>query len=227
MKILSIDTSTMVSGCSVMEDGIIIGDYNINQEKTHSETLVPMTKQLLDGLGLRLEDIDLFAVGIGPGSFTGLRIGITTVKTFAQVLEKEVIPVSTLEAIAYNISSDSIIIPLLDARGGRTYYAVFKQVGGEIERIEKDELIYIEDLVEQIKGKYEDPIFIGEYSSQSKAILESIPSRFARDSMTNIISRNICEIAYNKYKLGMHTSLDDVLPNYVRKSQAQRDLERG
>lgn len=81
MKILAIDTSTMISSCSLMEDGLIVGDYNINQKKTHSETLVLMIEQMLEKLDTEIEDVDVFAVCKGPGSFTGLRIGMTTAKT--------------------------------------------------------------------------------------------------------------------------------------------------
>ncbi len=227
MKILSIDTSTMVSSCSISENGIVIGDYSVNQEKTHSESLVPMVKRLLEDLGLKLSDIDLYAVGIGPGSFTGLRIGMTTVKTFAQVFEKPVIGVSTLEALAYNIYNEGIIMPVLDARGGRTYYGVFSQEKGIIKRIEDDELIYMDELVTRLKDKYAAITVIGEYSNDSYKLLKGLENvMFARSSSNNIIARNISEIALEKYKSGYEKNLDDILPNYVRKSQAQRDLEK-
>lgn len=227
MKILSIDTSTMVSSCSISENGVVIGDYSVNQEKTHSESLVPMVKRLLEDLGLKLSDIDLYAVGIGPGSFTGLRIGMTTVKTFAQVFEKPVIGVSTLEALAYNIYNEGIIMPVLDARGGRTYYGVFSQENGIINRIEDDELIYMDELVKKLKDQYAAITVIGEYSNDSYELLKGLDNvMFARSSSNNIIARNISEIALEKYKNGYVKKLDDIVPNYVRKSQAQRDLEK-
>ncbi|MDU2202957.1 MAG: tRNA (adenosine(37)-N6)-threonylcarbamoyltransferase complex dimerization subunit type 1 TsaB, partial [Anaerococcus hydrogenalis] len=96
MRVLGIDTSTMISTVTVVEDEKVIGDFNVNQEKTHSESLVPMIETLLKLLGLKLSDIDIFAVAQGPGSFTGLRIGMTIAKTFAQVDDKKLIPISTL-----------------------------------------------------------------------------------------------------------------------------------
>ena len=107
MRVLGIDTSTMISTVTVVEDEKIIGDFNVNQEKTHSESLVPMIETLLNLLGLKLSDIDIFAISQGPGSFTGLRIGMTIAKTFAQVGNKKLIPVSTLKALALNSSSIS------------------------------------------------------------------------------------------------------------------------
>lgn len=227
LKILSIDTSTMVSSCSISENGIVIGDYSVNQEKTHSESLVPMVKRLLEDLGLKLRDIDLFAVGVGPGSFTGLRIGMTTIKTFAQVFEKPVIGVSTLEALAYNIYNEGIIMPVLDARGGRTYYGIFSQENGLIKRIEDDELIYMDELVAELNGKYSAITVVGEYTDESYDLLKGLDNvMFARSSSNNIIARNISEIALKKYGSCEIKNLDDIVPNYVRKSQAQRDLEK-
>lgn len=126
MIVLSVDTSTMISSCALLEDGVIIGEMNINQQKTHSETLVPMIKDMLERLEVEPEKIDLYAVGKGPGSFTGLRIGMTTVKTMAQVFKKDIIGISTLEALAYSVASSKKIVPLLDARGGRVYYGIYR-----------------------------------------------------------------------------------------------------
>lgn len=227
MKLLSIDTSTMVSGCTISENGIIIGDYNVNQEKTHSESLVPIVQRLLNDLGIDLSDIDLYAIGLGPGSFTGLRIGMTVVKTFAQVFNKPVVAVSTLEALAHNINSEGIILSLLDARGGRTYYGIFKRENDSLVRIESDELDYVDELVERLKGKYESITVVGEYTNESKKLLDQIPNiSFASRSLNNLISRSICDIAYEKYLLNETIDYREALPNYVRKSQAQRDLEK-
>ena len=146
MKILSVDTSTMISSCSVMDNGIIIGDYNVNQELTHSETLVPMIKELLQKLNINLSEIDLYAVTKGPGSFTGLRIGMTVIKTFAQVYNKNIVGISTLEALANQIISNDMIIPIVDARGGRVFYGVYKRLNNNLVNIEKDNLIYFYEL---------------------------------------------------------------------------------
>ena len=103
MRILAIDTATMVTSVCLWEDHKIIGDYSVNQAKTHSESLMQMSEQLLKDLNLTYEDMDVFAVSKGPGSFTGLRIGITTAKTRAQVTGKPLVGISTLEALAYNV----------------------------------------------------------------------------------------------------------------------------
>ena len=125
MKILAIDTSTMISSVGVLDGAYSLGEYSLNQVKTHSELLLPMTNELLSKLGLDLEDIDLFAVAKGPGSFTGLRIGMSAVKTMAQVLDQKIIGVSTLEALAYGVITDRLIIPIIDARGKRYFASIY------------------------------------------------------------------------------------------------------
>ncbi len=101
MKTLAIDTSTMMATCAVLdEDYLLGGEFSLNQDMSHSENLIPMIKEVLDNLKLKPEDIDLYGVAIGPGSFTGLRIGVATVKSFAHIFNKPIIGVSTLEALA-------------------------------------------------------------------------------------------------------------------------------
>ena len=132
MNILAIDTSTMISTVTIASDNEIIGDFNVNQQKTHSESLVPMIENLLDLLGMTIKDIDAFVISEGPGSFTGLRIGMTVAKTLAQVNEKKLIPISTLLALANNSSSEKLKAPMLDARGNRVYAAVYDKDYNEI-----------------------------------------------------------------------------------------------
>ena len=222
MKILAIDTSTMISSCSFMEDGLIVGDYNINQKKTHSETLVLMIEQMLEKLDTEIEDVDVFAVCKGPGSFTGLRIGMTTAKTFAQVFDKKIVGISTLEALANMINTDKIIIPILDARGGRVYYSMFTN-DSKLERLMDDDLIYFEDLIEKLDDDKEY-IFVGDgvYS-----FVDEINSKdnfyLANSSLNNCITRSICDLANKTEKFDSYYTLS---PDYVRKSQAQRDYER-
>lgn len=226
MKILSIDTSTMISSCTVMEDGVVLGDYNVNQQLTHSETLVPMIDDLLEKLNIKISDIDLFVVGKGPGSFTGLRIGMTVAKTFAQIFDKKIVGISTLEALAYQVLTNKIIIPILDARGGRAYYGLFKNVNNSISKIEEEKLVYFEDLIEDLKNRDEEFIFVGEINEDFREqIYEVKNAQIAVASLNNCIGRSLCSIAN---KLDIENITDNYLnlkPEYIRKSQAERDLE--
>lgn len=220
MKILGIDTSTADSSIAVMDEDRILGQFTINQKRTHSETLVPMIEDLLKYLGLSINDIDLFAVGIGPGSFTGIRIGMTIAKTLAQVTKKEIVGVSTLEAIAIHARA-KYIMPVIDARGGRIYYAIFNE---NMERICEDTLAFAEDLTPNLDD-YEDLYILGDYTDEIKAELEDSNASFASIINNNQIARGVCYIAKQKY---LNNEIDDfstLKANYVRKSQAERDLK--
>lgn len=226
MKILSVDTSTMISSCSVMVDGVIVGDYNVNQELTHSETLVPMIKELFKNLNMSLSEIDLYAVGKGPGSFTGLRIGMTVVKTFAQIYNKDIVGISTLEALANQITSDSIIIPILDARGGRVYYGAYKKTDNKITNIEEDNLSYFDELMDKLKSYEDNIIFVGEISGDfKKEILLNSKYSLAPSSLNNCIGRSLCDLALCKQNNNQIENFFSLKPEYIRKAQAQRDLE--
>lgn len=218
MRVLAIDTSTMISTVSISEDDKIIGDFNVNQEKTHSESLVPMIESLLSLLGLKLNDIDIFAISKGPGSFTGLRIGMTIAKTFAQVGNKKLIPVSTLKALALN-SSKKYKASMLDARGKRVYGALYDE---NLDEIVKEDLYNIDDfsrlcnetglsfdLVSEVSKKYEDKF-------ENANILDF--------SYTSCIGKNLCKLAIDMKDEGFE--LFELVPNYMRKSQAERDRKK-
>lgn len=223
MIVLSVDTSTMISSCALMEDGAIIGEMNINQQKTHSETLVPMIRDMLEKLDLKPEDIDLYSVGKGPGSFTGLRIGMTTVKTMAQVFKKEIIGVSTLRALAFSVSSKKKIIPLLDARGGRVYYGIYQWREGEIIEISPDELMYLDELLDSLPK--EEYIFVGEGARIYEDLLTEKGHETAVESLNSGIGKALCLLGSIDKNRGKLDNPFTLAPEYIRKSQAQRDLE--
>lgn len=226
MKILSIDTSTMISSCTVMDNGIILGDYNVNQELTHSETLVPMIDDLLEKLNIKISEIDLYAVGKGPGSFTGLRIGMTVAKTFAQIFNKEIIGISTLEALASQLITDKKIIPILDARGGRAYYGIYENCMGNVKSIEKDDLIYFDELIEIIKDRKEEFIFVGELNEDFIDQIKGLKNGYiAPASLNSCIGRALCNIAKDLNNKKRDDNYLNLKPEYIRKSQAERDLE--
>lgn len=219
MNILAIDTSTMISTVTIASDNEIIGDFNVNQQRTHSESLVPMIENLLKLLGMTIKDIDAFVISKGPGSFTGLRIGMTVAKTLAQVNDKNLIPISTLEALANNSSSNYLKAPLMDARGNRVYAAVYGKDGKEI--IEED-LYEIEDFVKLVDALDEEVELIGEISGKY--------CKYFKNAHTLPINFNNC-IGKSLVRLGLihineSTNLFEISPNYLRKSQAEREYEK-
>ena len=136
MKILALDSSAVSASAAVLDDDKVLGEFFINTKQTHSQTLMPMVQQVLTQTKTSLEEMDLFAVSAGPGSFTGVRIGVACVKGMAFAQNKPCIGVSTLEAMAYPLSMlNGIICAVMDARCQQVYHALFRVNGIEVERI--------------------------------------------------------------------------------------------
>ncbi|MDD7305220.1 MAG: tRNA (adenosine(37)-N6)-threonylcarbamoyltransferase complex dimerization subunit type 1 TsaB [Peptoniphilaceae bacterium] len=220
MKVLAIDTSTMISTVTISEDDKIIGDFNVNQEKTHSESLVPMIETLLKLLGLELSDIDLFAIANGPGSFTGLRISMAVVKTLAQVKKKSIIPISTLEALANNSSSQNYKVSMLDARGNRVYAALYSP--DLKEEIIKEDLYTIDVFSKMVNEMGFEVDLVGEICKKYAHMFEK--GRILPLNFNTCIGKSLIKLALSKKDCKY--DLFSLVPNYLRKSQAERDLEK-
>ena len=218
MNILAIDTSTMISTVTIANDSEILGDFNVNQQKTHSESLVPMIETLLELLGMEFKDIDEFVIAEGPGSFTGLRIGMTIAKTLAQVNDKKLIPISTLLALANNSSSDNLKVPMLDARGNRVYGAVYNK---DFNEIIKEDLYTIENFSEMVNDLDEEIELIGDISLKYEDLFEK--AKVLPINFRNTIGKSLIKLALeNKNDYDLY----QLVPNYLRKSQAERELLR-
>lgn len=137
MKILGIDSSGLVAGVAVMEDNVLLAEYNINYKKTHSQTLLPMLDEVRRMTDLELESIDAIAVASGPGSFTGLRIGSATAKGLGLALDKPIVEVPTLEGLAYNLCGvRDLVCPMIDARRNQVYTGIYEFAGNPAHRSE-------------------------------------------------------------------------------------------
>ncbi|MDR7856857.1 tRNA (adenosine(37)-N6)-threonylcarbamoyltransferase complex dimerization subunit type 1 TsaB [Tissierella sp.] len=226
MKILALDTSTLMATCAVIDGDKVLGEYSLNQDMSHSEKLVPMIKTILDGLGLNIADIDLYGVAIGPGSFTGLRIGAATVKGFAHLFNKPLIGISTLEGLAFNLAYNEIIVPMIDARRDRVYTGIYTWEDGSIKTIMEDDVIAINDLM-IILDKYEKIIVNGEGSLVYKEIIKSSLKdkvSFSTISQNSCRATSIGELALIKYNEGHRDNYYTLIPDYLRKTQAEREL---
>ena len=224
MKILAIDTSTTHSSCAVMDNNNIVGDFSINQSMSHNEILLVMVDEMLKKLNIDIEDIDLFVAVTGPGSFTGIRIGVTVVKALAMALNKPIVAVNTLEALSFGVFSDKKKIPLIDARGERVYYGVYEGINNE--NIVAPALLTIDELLEEFsdKGEY---VFVGDCVNLYKdRILENKNFEITPACLNSCISKNACVIGKEKYERGDISDCFNLSPEYVRLSQAQRDLEK-
>lgn len=223
MKILAIDTSTTHSSCSVMEDNNIVGDFSINQSMSHNEILLVMVDEVLKKLNIDIEDIDLFVAVTGPGSFTGIRIGVTVVKALAMALNKPIVAVNTLEALSFGVFSDKKKIPLIDARGERVYYGVYEGINNK--NIVAPALLTIDELLEEFSNKGEF-VFVGDCVNLYKdRILENKNFEITPACLNSCISRNACVIGKQKFESGDISDCFNLSPEYVRLSQAQRDME--
>ncbi len=229
MKVLGIDTSTKVATIAILDGERVIGEYSLSKDMSHSEKLMPMLKEVLDNIDMKMEEIDLYAVGLGPGSFTGLRIGLATIKSFAHLFNKPIIGVSTLEALAYNMYlNSSVIMPMLDARRDRVYTSLYRFKDDRIEEIEGSQILEINDIGKKL-DKYEDIVVNGEGSIvYSNEIKEALGEKVKFASMGQNICRavSICEIALEKYNEGKRDDLFTLIPDYIRPSQAERELNQ-
>ncbi len=224
MNVFAMDTSSLTATVAVLCDDKLLGEYTISNKLTHSQTVLPMTEELLERLGMKLSDIDVFAVCVGPGSFTGLRIGMATVKTFAQALGKPVVGVSSLDAIAYNISyaEGYTVCPIIDSRRNEVYNALYK----DGEKILFDRHIYIDDLLEELADT--KTIFLGDAAILHKAKIENCKNNNWKIAPQHLILPSASTVAYCAYNKALNGNVDDAYtlnPVYLRKSQAERELE--
>lgn len=223
MKLLAIDTSSPVASVAVMDDGVLIGEYVINNGKTHSQIIVPLVSDVLEKIGISIADIDVFVTSLGPGSFTGLRIGVATVKSFAQALNKPIIGVSSIEGLAagVTIAEDVNVCPIMDARRGNVYNGVYRN--GVC--VKSDRLICLDELISELDG--EKTVFVGDGVLKHK---DTIVSRMGESALilpeylSMLRASSIAAMAYKRAINGDYDDLYSLEPIYVRASQAEREL---
>lgn len=227
MNILSLDTSAKAASVSVVTEQKVLAEYSVNVNLTHSQTIMPMCENLLSCCGVSLEQIDYFAVSNGPGSFTGLRIGISAIKGMAYALQKPCVAVSTLEALSYN-SSDftGMICCVMDARCNQVYNAIYRHSPSEHNCLVSDQAVSVQQLQQQLLSLAQPILLVGDgadlcYNEYQKTIpdiqLSGIANRYQRASSVGLA-------AIQKIKNGQTLSASDLTPEYLRLPQAQREL---
>lgn len=228
MKVLAIDTTSNVATAAVVEDGVLLGERVLNFKKTHSQKIMPMISELLGELELRASDIDVFAVANGPGSFTGLRIGVATIKALAHGVNKPVVGVSTLAGLAYNLPyCEHIIVPIMDARRDRVYTASYIWDEDGFKELSPDEVISIEECADSC-GELLDTVFVGDGVGIYKEYLtERLGDRahFAPASAMMQRASSVAMLAVEKAKKGETQNYAELIPFYLNKSQAEREYE--
>lgn len=225
MKIFACDSTAKTASVALCEDNILLAEFTQNGGNTHSETLLPMTEVLLNSMKTDIDEIDVFAVSEGPGSFTGVRIGAATVKGFAHRKDKPCIGVSTLEALARNLAfgEDKIIIPVMDARRGQFYTAKFAFKDGKLDRIGEDTPMSFEDFLEDVKALGERVYLCGDGYAPARKLLGDEFSYETPEKLRYQSAYSVAQIAYEKYLAGDRTSAEELRPTYLRLPQAERD----
>ena len=226
MKILSLDTSATVATVALVDNDKLLAEQMTNNGNTHSETILPMIEAALASAELDVSDVDLFACSGGPGSFTGVRIGVATLKGLAFASGKPCIAVSTLEALAENLSCRAgLICPVMNARRSQVYTALFVSDGQSVKRITEDEAMSIAELDEMLSN-YDAPVsFCGDgyditLAALTKTKAAEVPPRLRYQSAASVAT-----VALRKYEAGEHTDDAGLKVTYLRPSQAERELK--
>lgn len=225
MLILGIDTAAAPCCAAVYDTDKqqTLGSFVINNKLTHSVTLMPVVSDLLRNSGITTEDIDLFAVANGPGSFTGLRIGISAVKGMAFAASKPCAAVSTLEAMAYNVSvCDGIVCAAIDARCNQVYTATFLNDNGTVTRLTEEECLKADELAARLSEYDGDIILVGDGAQLVKkaADEQGISTRLAPDPLRFQTGYGVCLAAINAEQI----TPEQLMPMYLKLPQAQREL---
>lgn len=237
MKILAIDSSGQTASVALWEDGLTLAEFSIHAKKTHSQTLLPMLEAVREKTEFQMEEIDAIAVTSGPGSFTGLRIGSAMAKGFGFALDKPIIPVPTLEGLAYNLyGTDRIVCPLMDARRNQTYTGLYEfREGGcgeyDISVIKEECAIAINEILEvcneQVcKQAGRSVIFLGDGVPVFREEIENwltVPYSFAPAHMNRQRAASVAALAAKYYEQGRTQTAAEYAPEYLRLSQAERE----
>ncbi len=231
MKILGVESSATSASVSVVENGKVIALESSNTGLTHSQTLMPMVKSTLEKAEVTISDIDYIAVSNGPGSFTGIRIGVSLVKGLSDPLNKKCVAVSTLEAIAKPLENTGVIaVSVMDARCNQVYCALFDCANGSMTRLTDDDAISIDELTEQLKNQTNQVVLIGDGANicynKMKDVLKDIS--IASPGIRYQSASSVALIAEEKILANENNAIEvsELVPKYLRLSQAERELKK-
>ena len=228
MKILGIDTSTMAANVAVLEDDKLICEYTINTKKTHSQKLMPMIENMLKLSDIEIKDIDAIGICVGPGSFTGLRIGMATAKAMAHVNNIPLIGVNSLEVLGANMDlCNKKICSILDAQRNQVYTCKYMIEENKSKALEDIGIMPIDDLLEKLSATEEEWVIVGEAVYKYKEKIDAI-SNITIPSPSNNITKasSLCVVARDKFEQNREVhNCYDINPMYIRKSQADEQYE--
>jgi tRNA threonylcarbamoyladenosine biosynthesis protein TsaB len=229
MKILAVDTATRHCSVAICQDIALLAETTLFRQQTHSKHLLDMIHRTICLSGIKLNEIDAFAVTRGPGSFTGLRIGLSCVKGMAYALNKPVVSISSLEILATQAmvtagKSDLLICPILDAGKKEVYFAAFRHINNKLAIVNPEMVLAPEKLLLHIK---EHSLFIGDAAILYKDIISNIfkdAGFFAPSQQNYIRAHTVALLAFERLKNGDIDNLSSLVPQYIRKSDAERKV---
>lgn len=223
MILLALDTTTFAGSVALLENTKLLAEVDIDSAKTYSERLLPAVDFILNTNGLSLKDMDGFALAAGPGSFTGIRIGLSTVKSFSYASGKPIAPVSTLKALAWKLRhpQSHLLCPLLDAKKGEIFAALFESKGGKFKEI-VPQGSYLPDRFFSLLPSHRIVFFIGNgVDAYRDKIFEYFKDKARFPSRSPFVAFEVGRLGYELLKEGKGLSFQEVKPFYFRKSQAE------
>jgi tRNA threonylcarbamoyladenosine biosynthesis protein TsaB len=228
MLILALDTSTQSASIALIDDSVTLCEININLGVNHSLIVLPAIHDLCRIANIEIGNIDLFACTRGPGSFTGIRVGISTLKGIALATGKPVVGVSTLDALAYNLAgSEMLVCPMLDARKNQVYTALYRTKPDNILEIKENErIVNVRDFLLNIDDK---TLFVGDGAMKhARLIHDSLPDKsfFASHIHQNVRAVTVGLLGKKNYNKGDSLNPDNLAPAYLRLSEAEMSLFR-
>ena len=219
MKILGIESSSLVASAAIVTDDILTAEYTVNFKKTHSQTLLPMIDEIVSMTETDLNEIDAIAVSGGPGSFTGLRIGSATAKGLGLALKKPLIHIPTVDALAYNLwGAANLVCPIMDAKRNQVYTGIY--------RMKEQCPMDMRRLMEELNGLGEPVIFLGDGVPVYEPVIREtaeIPVSFAPAHMNRQRAAAVAALGAIYYAQGKTETAAEHGPDYMRKSQAERE----
>ncbi len=227
MKLLAIDSSGLVATVAIVSEDTMLAEYTVNYKKTHSQTLLPMLDEITKMVEMELSEVDGIAVAAGPGSFTGLRIGSATAKGLGLALDKPIIPVPTLDGLAYNLyGTDKLICPMMDARRNQVYTGLYEFKGSKFHVIKEQAALSVEEILKEINQLGREVIFLGDGVPVYQGIIEdctTVSYEFAPPHMNRQRAGAIGALGIKYYQNNQLQTAGEHEPVYLRLSQAERE----
>ncbi len=229
MKVLGIESASLTASAAIWEDDMVIAEYTVNHKKTHSQTLLPMIDEIVRMTETDLQTLDAIAVSGGPGSFTGLRIGAATAKGLGLALEKPLIHVPTLDAMAYeHFGTDRLICPMLDARRTQVYCGIY-EFHEEFRVIKGQAALGISEILKELNGYGRPVVFMGDGVPVSRERIEeecTVPYVFAPSFASRQRAGAVAALGAVYFLQGKTETAAEHKPEYLRISQAEREMQK-